>query len=122
VVLPIGERLVNGLACQTPWCDSHTGDSPQALVKFMFITSETIRSAQSQDGAVLLDVHHGRMFSINPMGSKILDLIKEGRDEAQIADEIVHTYGIAIETARTDVHEFLGALCAHRIVIPMSGS
>jgi coenzyme PQQ synthesis protein D (PqqD) len=88
----------------------------------MFITSKTIRSAPSQDGTVLLDVHQGRMFSLNPMGSKILDLLKEGRDEAQIADEIVRTYGIAIEMARTDVHEFLQALCAHRIVIAIAGS
>jgi hypothetical protein len=102
--------------------DAHLPLSAHPLAKAMLKTSETIRSSQSQDGTVLLDIHHGRMFSINPMGSKILDLIKEGRDEAQIADEIVRTYGIAIEMARTDVHEFVKALCAHRIVVTTGDS
>jgi Coenzyme PQQ synthesis protein D (PqqD) len=110
------------LARQATWCDSPPRIPLTRWAKSVFTTSETIRSAPSQDGTVLLDVHHGRMFSINPVGSRILDLVKEGRDEAQIADEIVRVYGIAIEMARTDVHQFLKALCAHRIVIAMAGS
>jgi hypothetical protein len=102
--------------------DAHRLLLPHHSPKIMLRTSHTIRSAQSQDGTVLLDVHHGRMFSINPIGSKILELIKEGRDESQIVDEIVRAYGVAIEIARTDVREFIDTLCAHRIVITTADS
>lgn len=82
----------------------------------MFKTSKTIRSTQSPDGTLLLDVHEGRLFSINPTGSKILDLLKEGRNEVQIADEIARSYGVTVESVRSDVHEFINALRAFDIV------
>jgi hypothetical protein len=82
----------------------------------MFKTSETIRSTQSPDGTLLLDVHEGRLFSINPTGSKILDLLKEGRNEVQIADEIARSCGVTVESVRSDVHEFIDALRAFDIV------
>ena len=66
----------------------------------MLNTSDTIRSTRTEDGRILLDVRHGQMFSVNVVGSKILDLIEQGWDESHIADEISRAYAVNIEVVR----------------------
>lgn len=82
----------------------------------MFRISGTIRRTQTQDGDVLLDIHHGQMFCLNVVGAKILELMQQGHDEAHIADEISRSYGADKEMVRTDVREFLEALEKHHIL------
>jgi hypothetical protein len=82
----------------------------------MLNTSDSVRSTRTEDGRILLDVRHGQMFSLNVVGSKILELIEEGWDEARIAEEISRAYNTTIEVARTDVHEFIQALRRHSIL------
>jgi len=82
----------------------------------MLNTSDSVRSTQTADGRILLDVRHGQMFSLNVVGSKILELIEQGWDEARIAEEISRAYATTIEVARTDVHDFIEALCKHSIL------
>jgi hypothetical protein len=56
------------------------------------------------------------MFSLNVVGSKILELLEQGRDEARIAEEISRAYATTIEVARTDVHDFIEALRKHSLL------
>jgi hypothetical protein len=39
------------------------------------ISSTDVRNTQTQDGSILLDVHHGQMSCLNLVGSKILELL-----------------------------------------------
>lgn len=87
----------------------------------MLNTSDSLRSTQTADGRILLDVRHGQMFSLNVVGSKILELIEQGWDEARIAEEISRAYATTIEVARTDVHDFIEALHKH-CILQASGS
>ena len=82
----------------------------------MLSTSDSLRSAQTADGRILLDVRHGQMFSLNIVGSKILEFIEHGRNEADIADEISRVYATTIEVVRADVHNFIEGLRKHSIV------
>lgn len=84
----------------------------------MFRMADTIRSAQTPDGAVLLDVHHGQMFCLNVVGAKILELMRKGYDESHIADEISRDYGVNQEVVRADVLEFIETLHKHHILQP----
>jgi hypothetical protein len=61
------------------------------------------------------------MFALNVVGSKILELIEQGLDEAHIAEEISRAYATTIAVARTDVHCFIEALRKHSI-LQASGS
>jgi coenzyme PQQ synthesis protein D (PqqD) len=72
--------------------------------------SHSVRSTRTKDGRILLDVGRGQMFSLNVVGSKILEMIEQGWDEARIAEEISRAYPTTIEVARTDVHDFIEAL------------
>jgi len=84
----------------------------------MFRVSDTIRSTRTQDGAVVLDVHHGQMFCLNLVGAKVLELMQRGYDEPHIADEISRDYGMNREIVRADVMEFIETLHKHHILQP----
>ena len=96
--------------CQAQHTFRHKSARPRGLNEAMLNTSESVRSTQTTDGRILLDVRHGQMFSLNVVGSKILELIEQGWDEARIAEEISRTYATTIEVVRTDVHEFIETL------------
>jgi len=72
--------------------------------------SEHVRSTHNQDGAVVLDILHGQMFRLNVVGSRMLELLKQGMAEAQIADAISRDSGAPREIVATDLREFLNHL------------
>lgn len=69
--------------------------------------SEHVRLSHSQDGAVVLDILHGQMFRLNVVGSRMLELVKEGLTEAHIADVISRDTGAPREIVAADLREFL---------------
>jgi hypothetical protein len=78
--------------------------------------SPGIRSSHNQDGAIVLDVLHGQMFTLNPVGSRILELLKQDRTENQIADELSKEFGADRETVLADLQEFVAHLERHRLL------
>jgi hypothetical protein len=82
----------------------------------MLNTSDTVRSTQTIDGRILLDSRHGRMFTLNAVGSKILELLEQGKDEPRIAEEISRIYETNIEVVRSDVRDFIEALHKHHVI------
>jgi hypothetical protein len=82
----------------------------------MLHTFDAVRSASTADGKILLDTRDGRIFSLNIIGSKILELLEQGLNEQRIAERISSDCAGNIATIRTDVHEFIEALQKHRIV------
>jgi hypothetical protein len=78
--------------------------------------SPAIRSTRTVDGHVLLDIEGGRMFCLNPVASRIFDLLQQGLLEDRIVAQIVADYAVAFRTAEVDVHEFLESLARHHIL------
>ena len=82
----------------------------------MFRISDTIRQTQTVDGGILLDVHHGQMFCLNVVGSKILELMQQGYDESRITEEISRDYQVPRDTVRADVLDFIESLHKHHVL------
>jgi hypothetical protein len=82
----------------------------------MFQVSDTIRRGETLDGAVLLDVRQGRMFSLNVVGAKILELMQRGYDQSRIADEISRDYGMNRDVVHADIMDFIETLHKHHLV------
>jgi hypothetical protein len=78
--------------------------------------SAHVRSTHNQDGSVVLDIRQGQMFRLNLVGSRMLELLKQGRSEMQIADEISRQFAVSRETVEADLQEFLSHLEKHRLV------
>jgi hypothetical protein len=78
--------------------------------------AENVRSTHSQDGGIVLDILHGQMFRLNLVGSRILELLKQGDAELEIATQIAREFGIDPATAEADVHEFVETLEKHDLL------
>jgi hypothetical protein len=76
----------------------------------MYRVSDTVRSTHNRDGAILLDIRQGQMFNVNFVGSRILELLKNGCTEAAITEQISREFGVGRELAETDMRQFLQAL------------
>src|SRR6267154_2299167 len=61
--------------------------------------SNSLRTAANSDGAVVIDMQQGHIFSMNPVG--------EGRTSLEIAHSLATTFSISMEQALSDVQEFM---------------
>lgn len=82
----------------------------------MFRVSDGVRSTHGQDGAIVLDVHQGQMFNLNPVGSKILELLERGSTQADIVDVISREFNASTEVVKNDVGEFIESLRKHKLL------
>jgi hypothetical protein len=82
----------------------------------MFRLSEQVRSTHNQDGAVVLDILHGQMFRLNLVGSRMLELLKRGHTENEIAEQISKEFSVGREVVSLDLREFLAHLEKHHLL------
>lgn len=82
----------------------------------MIRVSEHVRRTHSQDGGIVLDLKHGRMFSLNLVGSKIMELLKQEYSPTLIAHEIARSFDVSAEVADHDVREFLDTLETYQLI------
>ena len=84
--------------------------------------SENVRSTHSKDGGIVLDILHGQMFRLNFVGSKILELLKQGFSEPRIAEQLAREFGIDRATVEADVREFVEILEKHHLLTVRDGN
>jgi len=82
----------------------------------MHRVSDGVRSTHGQDGAIVLDVQHGQMFNLNPVGSRILELLEKGSAEADIVNVISREFNASREVVENDLREFIDSLRKHKLV------
>lgn len=82
----------------------------------MYRLSDTLRATHSQDGAILLDIQQGQIFNLNLVGSKILELIKNGAAESDIVNVISREFNANREVVENDVRQFIESLEKHKLV------
>ena len=82
----------------------------------LYRVSDGIRSTHGQDGAIVLDVQQGQMFNLNPVGSRILELLESGLAHADIVDVISREFNANRELVENDLREFIESLKKHKLV------
>lgn len=76
----------------------------------------SIKETASEDGGVLLDIDRGICFSLNSVGLKIWESLKQGCNTDQIAEKLQREYSIPYEQAFTDVRTFIEQLQSSGLV------
>lgn len=79
--------------------------------------SQSVRHSETQDGAVLLDIRQGLCFSINPVGSRIWNMMKEQQSFDGIVDTLAMEFGVPRQQVCTDVMEFATMLHQHGLLL-----
>jgi hypothetical protein len=82
----------------------------------MLKLSEGLRRTRERNQSVLLHLGSGQMFTVNFVGSRIVELLETGASRLAIIDQITRECGADTATVRTDVDEFLALLASHKLV------
>jgi hypothetical protein len=64
----------------------------------------------------VLDIHQGQMFNLNPVGSRILELLESGLAEPGIVDTLSREFNTSRDIVESDVREFIGSLKQHKLI------
>ena len=64
----------------------------------------------------MLDIHQGQMFNLNPVGSRILELLESGSTEVDIVETVSREFNASREMVENDVREFIGSLKEQKLV------
>jgi hypothetical protein len=75
-----------------------------------------VRETVNQDGAVLLDIEQGLCFSLNPIGTRIWEMVKDGRSLDEMTDALQLEYRLPRSQLVRDVSDFLKQLEKMRLV------
>jgi len=78
--------------------------------------SESVRSTHNQDGAVVLDILNGKMYRLNFVGSRILELLNSGLAESQIINVLSREFSAEPNTVARDLNQFLALLRHHQLI------
>jgi hypothetical protein len=76
----------------------------------------SVRSVFSQDGAVLMEIKQGLMYTSNPVGGRILELLTQGNSPEQVVESISRECDVEAETVRHDLEAFIEQLASYGIV------
>jgi hypothetical protein len=68
--------------------------------------SKTI-SGRLHDELVMMDIDQGKYFSLNPVATRIWDLLEESRDIDGICNKLVEEYEVDMEQCTGEVEEHL---------------
>ena len=75
-----------------------------------------VRETINQDGAVLLDIEQGLCFSLNPVGARIWEMVKNGRSLDEMTDALEKEFRLPRTQLLVDVSDFLKQLEKMRLV------
>ena len=82
----------------------------------MLTISSSIRLTKSQDGGILLDVEQGEIFRLNPVGARIIELLREGHDGPSLTRALSCEFDVPQQVVREDLRDFLSQLRERRLV------
>ena len=81
--------------------------------------SEDAAESAVGDETIILHLRNGTYFGLDPMGTRIWALLKEGIAPLEICERLSADYGTEREVIETDVREFLGDLQANDILVEL---
>jgi len=79
--------------------------------------SPSVKTTETPDGAVLLDICGGMCFPLDQVGTFIWQRLRRGSSIEDIAQQIVETYHISMQQALPDVQGFVQQLLAQHLVV-----
>jgi hypothetical protein len=76
----------------------------------------SVRSVFSQDGAVVMDIKGGMMYTSNPVGGRILQLLREGMADENVVELVSRECDVEPERVRRDLGRFLEQLHSYGLI------
>ncbi len=68
------------------------------------------------ESGFLFNPSTGESFTVNPVGAKIIELLKEGKTEEEITEFLLGLYEVDSKTLQKDLHDFNDILKIHQLL------
>lgn len=81
---------------------------------------DTTLAATLSDGAVLLNLHSKRYFSLNETGSRVWTLLQQDTPAEEIAAALVREYEVSAADAQHEVAALLDELLSEQLIEPLA--
>lgn len=81
--------------------------------------SSSSRLINTVDGAVVMEIKSGLMYTSDPVGGRILELIQQGLPKEQIVESIsreCEESNVSRETVRRDLERFIEQLASYGVL------
>ncbi len=78
--------------------------------------SNSTRLINTVDGAVVMEIKSGLMFTSDPVGGRILELLKQSIPEDQIIETVSRECEVSAEVVRPDLANFMSQLRSYGLV------
>ena len=82
-----------------------------------FVPSDQAAASRVGDETVLLHLENGTYYGLDPIGTQIWEMLKQGLALGAICAVIAEQYGVGLGTIEADARRFLGDLEAHSIIL-----
>ena len=76
----------------------------------------SVRSVFSQDGAVLMDIKQGMMYTSNPVGGRIIELLSQGMSAENVVETISRECSVERDIVRHGLERFVEQLRSYGLV------
>lgn len=76
----------------------------------------SVRSVFSQDGAVVMEIKQGMMYTSNPVGGRIFELLSQGQTPEQVITAISLECDFDREIVQRDLDGFLDQLRSYGLI------
>lgn len=76
----------------------------------------SVRSVFSQDGAVLMDIKQGMMYTSNPVGGRIIELLSQGMSAENVVETISRECSVEQDVVRHGLERFVEQLRSYGLV------
>ncbi len=80
--------------------------------------SRDVRATHSPDGAVLIDVRQGIIFSLNTTGSIVWMRLERGEAPDEIAGQLSDEFGVSQDQALQDILALIRTLEDRQLLVP----
>ncbi len=78
--------------------------------------SSSTRLVNTVDGAVVMEIKSGLMFTSDPVGGRILELLKQSASDDQIIDTVSRECEVSSEIVRSDFITFMSQLRSYGLI------
>ncbi len=91
--------------------------TPTITPNTVFSRVETVMSSEVGDETMMMDIDRGMYYALNPVSSRIWNLLEQPLSVGAICDRLVAEYDIEPSVCQQEVMNFLGQLLERKIVI-----
>jgi len=86
----------------------------------IFKVAKDVRAVLGTENAFLLNANKGTCFVLNTFGSRIWELLEQGKPIDVLSEDILGTYSdVSSQTVKADLESFIGVLLKKELIVPL---